>query len=151
MAKHLTFCPEYKVLCLGKIQYNTLLSTTLHIFNHSGGCIMLWVCLSSLRTGEVFRIKLNGMERSTSKILEDNLVQSAFHLTLGDEFTFQQNNNLKHKAIFTLELLTKKTANVPEWTILKFWLKSTWKSIARAENGCLAMINNQFDRAWIMF
>ena len=27
------------MLCLD-IQYNTLLSTTLHIFKHSGGCIM---------------------------------------------------------------------------------------------------------------
>ena len=37
------------------------------------------------------------MELSTGKILEENLVQSAFHQTLGDEFTFQQDNNLKHK------------------------------------------------------
>ena len=28
-----------------------------------------------------------------------NLVQSAFHQTLGDEFTFQQDNNLKHIAV----------------------------------------------------
>ena len=55
------------------------------------------------------------MEPSTGKILEENLVQSAFHQTLGDEFTFQQDNNLKHKAKSTLELLTKKTVNVPEW------------------------------------
>jgi hypothetical protein len=34
----------------------------------------------------------------TGKILEDKLVQSAFHQTLGDEFTFQQDNNLKHNA-----------------------------------------------------
>ena len=55
------------------------------------------------------------MELSTGKILEENLVQSAFHQTLGDKFTFQQDNNLKHKAKSTLELLTKKTVNVPEW------------------------------------
>ena len=48
---------------------------------------------------------------STCKILEENLVQSAFHQTLGDEFTFQQDNNLKHKAKSTLELLTKKTVS----------------------------------------
>jgi hypothetical protein len=40
-------------------------------------------------------------------------VQSAFHQTLGDEFTFRQDNNLKCKAKSTLELLTKKTVNVP--------------------------------------
>jgi hypothetical protein len=41
-AKAFNFCHEYKVLYLGQIQYNTLLCTTLHIFKHSGGCIMLW-------------------------------------------------------------------------------------------------------------
>ena len=49
------------------------------------------------------------------KILEENLVQSAFQQTLGDEFTFQQDNSLKHKAKYTLEILTKTTLNVPEW------------------------------------
>ena len=66
---------------------------------------MLWVCLSSARTRELF----------PSKILEENLVQSAFQQTLGDKFTFQQDNNLKHNVKYTLELLTKMTLNVPEW------------------------------------
>ena len=39
--------------------------------------------------------KRNGMELSTGKTLEGNLFQSAFQQTLGDEFTFQQDNNLK--------------------------------------------------------
>ena len=54
------------------------------------------------------------MELSTGKILEEYMVQSAFHQTLRDEFTFQQDNNLKHKAKSILELLTKKTVKVPE-------------------------------------
>jgi hypothetical protein len=45
------------------------------------------------------------MELSTGKILKENLIQSAFHQTLGGEFTLQQDNNLKHKAKYTLELL----------------------------------------------
>ena len=76
---------------------------------------MLWVCLSSASTREFFRIKNKQIELSTGKLLEDSLVQSAFHQTLGDEFNFHQDNNLKHKAKSTLELLTKKTVNVPEW------------------------------------
>ena len=52
------------------------------------------------------------MELSTGK----NLVQPAFHQTVGDDFTFQQDNNLKHKAKSTLELLTKKTVNITEWS-----------------------------------
>ena len=51
-------------------------------------------------------------ELSTGQILEENLVQSAFHQTMGDEFTFQQDNNLKHKDKSKLEFLTKKTVNV---------------------------------------
>jgi hypothetical protein len=47
------------------------------------------------------------------QILEENLVQSSFHQTQGDEFTFQQDNNLKHKAKSTLMLFTMKTVNVP--------------------------------------
>ena len=70
--------PEYKALCLGQIQHNTSLSTTLHIFNHGGGCILLWVCLSLARIRKFFRIKINEIELSTVKILEENLVQSAF-------------------------------------------------------------------------
>ena len=61
-----------------------------------------------------------GMELRTGKILEENLVQFAFLQTLGDEFTCQQNNKLKHKAKSTLELLPKKTWNVPEWPSYSF-------------------------------
>jgi hypothetical protein len=64
----------------------------------------------------VFQDKnINGIELSTCRILEENLVQSAFHQTLGDEITFQQDNNLKHKARSTQELLIKKTVNAPKW------------------------------------
>jgi hypothetical protein len=59
--------------------------------------------------GSYFRIKRNGI----GKIL--NLVHSAFKQTLGDKFSFQQDNNLKDKAKYTLELAIKTTLNVPEW------------------------------------
>ena len=74
---------------------------------------MLCVSLSSARTKVFFRIKRNIIELSTGKILEENLVQSASQQTLGDKFTFQQDNNLKHKAKYILEFLTKLTVNVP--------------------------------------
>jgi hypothetical protein len=38
--------------------------------------------------------------------LEENLVQSAFQQTLEEKFTFQQDNNLKHKAKYTVEFLS---------------------------------------------
>ena len=59
------------------------------------------------------------MELSIGKILEENLVQSAFHQTLGDEFTFQQDNNLKQKATSILELLTKNTVIVPDLNLVE--------------------------------
>jgi hypothetical protein len=79
-----------------------------------GGCIMVWVCLSSARTREIFRIKINKIEQSEGKILEENL---------GDKFTFKQDNNLKHKAKYPLELLIKMPLNVPEWPSYSFGLK----------------------------
>uniref|UniRef100_A0A674EQ72 Tc1-like transposase DDE domain-containing protein n=1 Tax=Salmo trutta TaxID=8032 RepID=A0A674EQ72_SALTR len=58
--------------------------------------------------------------------LEKNLVQSAFHQILEDEFTFQQDNNLKHKTRSTLELL------VPEWPSYSFdlnLLENLWQDL----------------------
>ena len=105
---------------------NTSLSTTLHIFKHGGGCIILWVCLSSARTtvGCFVRIKRNG--------IEENLVESAFQQRLGDKFNFQQDNNLKHKAKYTLQLLTKMSLNVPEWSSCGFdlnWLEDLLRDL----------------------
>jgi hypothetical protein len=57
----------------------------------------------------LFRIKINGIELSTVNVLEENLVQSAFQQTLGDKLNLSAGHNLKHKAKYTLELLTKKT------------------------------------------
>jgi hypothetical protein len=59
-------------------------------------------------------IKINGIELRTGKVLEENLVQSAFQQTLRDKFIFQQDKNVKHKAKYTLELLIKTTLNVSE-------------------------------------
>ena len=75
------------------------------------------------------------MELSTGKILEENQVQCIFHQTLGESLTFQQDNNLKHKAKSTLELLTKMTVNVPEWPSYSFdlnLLKNLWQDLKMA-------------------
>ena len=74
------------------------------------------------------------MELSKCKILGkgENTVQSAFHQTLGDEFTFQQDNNLKHKAKSPLEMLTKKAVNIPEWPSYSFdlnLLENLWQDL----------------------
>ena len=90
----ITFPPEYKVLCLGQIQYNTLLSTSIVVAHHVMSMLVI------IEDWGVFQDKkTNGMELNTGNILEENLIQSAIHQKLGDEFTFQQ-------AKSTLELLT---------------------------------------------
>ena len=96
---------------------------------------MLWVCLLLPRTRQFFRIKRNRMELSTGKILEENLVQCAFQQTLEDKFTFQQDNNLTHKAKYTLNLLTKTTLNVPECPSYRFdlnQLENLWQDLNMA-------------------
>jgi hypothetical protein len=75
---------------------------------------MLWVACHQQGLGSFLKSKINGIELSTGKILEENHVQSVFQQTLGDKFTFQQDNNLKHKVKYTLELLTKMLLNVPD-------------------------------------
>jgi hypothetical protein len=77
-------------------------------------------------------LKINGIKLSTSYILQENLVQSAFQQTLRDEFTFQQYNNRKHKAKSTLEMFTKKTLYVPVWPSYIFdlnLLENLWKDV----------------------
>jgi hypothetical protein len=91
---------------------------------------MLWVCLSSARTRKISTIKRNSIQLSTGRILGENQgqspfqVQSPFQQTLGDKVTLKQDNNLKHKAKSTQELLTKMTLNVSEKRSIHFGLKS---------------------------
>ena len=63
--------------------------------------------------------------------------QSAFHQTLEDEFTFQRDNNLKRKDKSTLELLTKKTVNVPQRSSYSFGLnllENLWQDLKMVDN-----------------
>ena len=95
---------------------------------------MLWICLSSARSREFFMIKRNRMELNTGKIIEEKLVQSDFYQTIGDKFPFQQDNSLKHKVKYTLELLTKTTLNVTV-TGFSFYLnrlENRWQDIKMA-------------------
>ena len=42
------------------------------------------------------------------RIIEENLLESTMNLKLGRRFTFQEDNDQKHKAKATLEWLNKK-------------------------------------------
>ena len=106
---------------------------------YSKTCIPLFIfssmvvaasCYGYARLGRFLKIKLNVIELITGKVLEGNLVQSDFQQTLGDKFTFHQDNNLKHKSKDTLELLTKMTLKVPGWPSYCFEI-NLLKSMAR--------------------
>jgi hypothetical protein len=77
--------------------------TTVHIFKLGGRCIMLWVCFSLARTRMFFKDKII---HNRAKHRQNPREKPGSNL--GDKFTFQQDNNLKHKPKYTLELLTKK-------------------------------------------
>ena len=59
---------------------------------------MQWGCFSAVRKGRLVRIeaKMNGAKYK--EILDENLLQSAQDLRLGQRFTFQPDNEPKHTA-----------------------------------------------------
>ena len=75
---------------------------------------MLWGSFSAVGTGRLVRImeKMNGAKYR--EILDENLLQTAQDLRLGQRFTFQQDNDPKHTAKTTQEWLQDKSLNVLE-------------------------------------
>jgi hypothetical protein len=78
----------------------------------AGSCYGYAFNSSGLGSFSGYKNKLNGAKHRQNP--RGNLVQSALYQTRGDEFTFQQECNLKHMAKSILELLTKKRVNVSE-------------------------------------
>jgi hypothetical protein len=73
---------------------------------------MLWECSSAVGTARLVRIeaKMNGA--NYREILDENLLQSARDLRLGQRFTFQQDNDPKHTAKTMQEWLRDRSLNV---------------------------------------
>ena len=76
---------------------------------------MLRGCFSSAETGELVRIEGTMDGAKYRRILHENLLESAMYLKVGRRFTFQQDNDPKHKVKATLEWLNKKKVYVLEW------------------------------------
>jgi hypothetical protein len=81
---------------------------TIHTVKH-GGRIMLTGCFSAAATGRLVRVeaKING--KKYIEILDENMLQSAQALRLGQRFTIQQDNDPKHTAKTTQEWLRDKS------------------------------------------
>uniref|UniRef100_A0A803JXZ3 Tc1-like transposase DDE domain-containing protein n=1 Tax=Xenopus tropicalis TaxID=8364 RepID=A0A803JXZ3_XENTR len=96
---------------------------------------MLWGCFSSAETGKLVRVdgKMDGAKYRA--ILEENLLESGKDLRLGQRFTFQQDNDPKHKARATMEWFKKKHIHV-RMAQSQSRSKSNRESVARSENCC---------------
>lgn len=92
-------------LCLSGVHLNAVLAMSLTFV------LGMWPSQSSLRLLMMVFI----LSAKYRQILEENLFQSARDLGLGRRFTFQQDNDRKHKAKATMEWLSRKKVNVLEW------------------------------------
>jgi hypothetical protein len=83
-----------------KVPKNTVASwrkpDTIPTVKHGDDSIMLWGCFSAPGTLDRIGGKINGAKYR--EILDENLLQSAQDLRLGQRFPFQQDNDPKHTA-----------------------------------------------------
>lgn len=76
---------------------------------------MFWGCVSYKGTGNL--VKMDGKMNAVcyQKILEENLHSSARKLRMGRTWTFQHDNDPKHKAKSTCHWLQQNKVKVLEW------------------------------------
>uniref|UniRef100_A0A9J8CVQ7 Transposase Tc1-like domain-containing protein n=1 Tax=Cyprinus carpio carpio TaxID=630221 RepID=A0A9J8CVQ7_CYPCA len=101
------------------------LSNTVPTVKHSGGSIMLWGCFSAAGTGRL----LNAAKYSD--VLDENLLQSSQDLRLGRRFTFQQDNDPKHKAKIMKEATHSKkvgTGSNKRPEKLNVHMRNSWRT-----------------------
>jgi len=82
---------------------------------HGGGGIMVWGCMAYKGVGNLEIIDGIMNQFYYQNILTRNLKESAKKLGLGRRYTFQQDNDPKHKSKSTLEYLAKNKINVLDW------------------------------------
>ncbi|KAG2461940.1 TC1A transposase, partial [Polypterus senegalus] len=90
-------------------------ANTIPTVKHGGGSIMLWGCFSAAGTGSLVSIKGKRTAATYRDILDENLLQSALDLRLGQRFIFQQGNDPKHTAKISKEWLQDNSEKVLEW------------------------------------
>ena len=81
-------------------------SNTISTVKHGGGN-MLWGCFSVAGTGRLVRTEVTMNGAKYRQILDENKFQTANNLTMGQRFTFQQDNDPKRTTKATLEWCQK--------------------------------------------
>jgi hypothetical protein len=117
---------------------------TIPTVKQGGGSIIRWGCFSAAETARLVRIegKMNGA--TDREILDENLLQSTQDLRLGQRFTFQMDNNPKHKAKTTQEWLRSQCPRMAQPVP---GLEHDRTSLERPENSCAATLPIPPDRA----
>ena len=104
-----------KILCSDETKLHSWRKPgTIPTVEHGGSSIMLWGCFSAAGTGKLVRIEAKMTGAMYKEILDENLLQSAQDLRLGQRFTFHQDNNPKHTAKTMQEWLRDKSLDVHE-------------------------------------
>lgn len=88
------------------------LANTISLVKHCAGSI---VCFSVERMRRLDRINGRMKKAKYNEIFEENLLQSAHDVRMGQRFTFKQDNSLKHTTKTTLKWPQDKCLNVFEW------------------------------------
>lgn len=88
---------------------------TIPTVKHGGGNLMFWGCFSASGPGNLITVNGTMKKEQYIKILSNNIRQSAEKLGLGDQWTFQHDNDPKHTAKVVTKWLADKNINVLQW------------------------------------
>ena len=86
---------------------------TIPMAKQGSGSIMLWACFSVAETGRLIRIAGKMNAAKYRETLNENLLHSTQDLTIGQRFSFQQDNDSKHIAKTTQEWLWGQVSECP--------------------------------------
>lgn len=72
---------------------------------HGGGSVMVWGCMAASGVGSLVFVESTMKKEDYHRILQDNLLASADKLRMEPGWTFQQDNDPKHKSKLVMEWL----------------------------------------------
>lgn len=88
---------------------------TVPTVKHGGGSVMCWGCMSTAGVGRLVFIDGNMTGEMYRRILESNLMDSVKMLRLTNEWTFQHDNDPKHRSAIVTTWLDGNKINRIKW------------------------------------